>query len=94
MTRQLKASTRRELEGRGYRYTEAAPDLLVNFNASVTQQTRVHPGPMPYWGGYYGYGWPGYYGFWGGFGHWLLIRAYKLARPRHWHPIPTCRWYG
>ncbi|BCT91135.1 lipoprotein [Lysobacter helvus] len=67
MTRQLKDSTRRELEARGYRYNESAPDLLVNFKASVTQQTRVHPGPMPYWGGYYGYGWPGYYGFWGGY---------------------------
>jgi hypothetical protein len=59
MTRQLKASTRRELE--------AAPDLLVNFNASITQQTRVHPGPMPFYGGYYGYGYPSYYGFWGGY---------------------------
>jgi hypothetical protein len=66
-TRHLKASTRRELEARGYRYSEAAPDLLVNFNASVTQRTRVHPWPGPYWGGYYGYGYPGYYGFWGGY---------------------------
>ena len=65
VTRQLKASTRRELEARGYRYTETAPDLLVNFNASVTQQTRVRH--MPFYGGYYGYGYPGYYGFWGGY---------------------------
>lgn len=65
-TRHLKASTRRELEARGYRYSESAPDLLVNFDASVTQQTRVRSAPMLY-GGYYGYGYPGYYGFWGGY---------------------------
>jgi hypothetical protein len=65
-TQHLKASTRRELEARGYRYSESAPDLLVNFNASVTQQTRVRPAPM-FYGGYYGYGYPGYYGYWGGY---------------------------
>ena len=68
ITRQLKASTRRELESRGYHYTGSAPDLLINFNASVTQQTRVHPGPMPFYGGgFYGWGYPGYYGAWAGY---------------------------
>jgi hypothetical protein len=66
-TRHLKASTRRELEARGYRYSESEPDLLVNFNASVTQQTRVRSAPMGFYGGYYGYGYPGYYGYWGGY---------------------------
>lgn len=65
VTLRLKASTRRELEGRGYRYTETAPDLLVNFNASVSQQTRVYSAPMPFYGGFYGYGYGyGYYGAW------------------------------
>ena len=63
VTMRLKVSTRRELEARGYRYTETAPDLLVNFNASITQQTRVYSAPMPFYGGYYGYGY-GYYGAW------------------------------
>jgi hypothetical protein len=35
----------------------------VNFNASITQQTRVYSAPMPFYGGYYGYGY-GYYGAW------------------------------
>lgn len=70
VTRQLKASTRRELEARGYMYSASAPDLLVNFNTSIQQQVRVHSAPMPfyggYWGGYYGYRY-GYYGAWGGY---------------------------
>jgi hypothetical protein len=68
VTQQLKASTRREMEARGYRYAGTGADLLVNFNASLQQQTRVHQTYDPYWygGGYYGYRY-GYYGGWGGY---------------------------
>jgi hypothetical protein len=65
ITQQLKASTRRELEARGYTYSEAKPDLLVNFNASLAQQTRVTQSPTMY-PGYYGYRY-GYYGGWAGY---------------------------
>ncbi len=33
-------------------------------------------------------------GFYGGFGHWLLIQAYKRRRRPRWRPIPICRWSG
>jgi hypothetical protein len=63
VSQQLKSSTQREMEARGYQFVQADPDLLVNFNASLTQQTRVRSDPyMGYYGYRYGYygGWPGY----------------------------------
>ncbi|MCV2358467.1 MULTISPECIES: DUF4136 domain-containing protein [Roseateles] len=51
---QLKASAQRELEARGLRYDAAAPQLLINFNASLSEKLRVSPGPS-YGIGYYGY---------------------------------------
>lgn len=51
---QLKASAQRELEARGLRYDASAPQLLVNFNASLSEKLRVSPGPS-YGIGYYGY---------------------------------------
>ena len=65
VTQALKASTRREMEARGYRYAESGADLLVNFNAQLADRTEVQPRPMP---GpppeYYGYRsyitWPDY----------------------------------
>ena len=66
ITQQLKAATRRELESRGYAFSTAGPDLLVNFNAKLAQQTRVSQTPAMYGGGYYGYRY-GYYGGWSGY---------------------------
>ena len=51
---QLKASARRELEARGLRFDAAAPQLLINFNASLSEKLRTSPGPS-YGIGYYGY---------------------------------------
>lgn len=71
VSQHLKAATQRELDARGLRLDEQAPQLLVNFNASLNQRVRVASYPYPaagyaYWG-YYGYryglygGWPLYY---------------------------------
>jgi hypothetical protein len=66
----LKAAARRELEARGYRYDEAAPQLLVNFGAKLSDKLRVSEVPAPTMGvavgmgrGYYGYR-TGLYGAW------------------------------
>ena len=67
VTQTLKAATRREMEARGYTYSETNPDLLLNFNAKLAQQVRVTQFPAgPPMGGYYGYR-GGFYGGWGGY---------------------------
>lgn len=48
----------REMTARGYKQVESGGDLLVNFNAHVTEKADIQstPGPGPYYGyGYYGY---------------------------------------
>jgi len=40
ITADLKKSTQRQLESRGYRYVDAHPDLLVNFSAKLAKATR------------------------------------------------------
>ena len=74
VTQTLKSAVQREMEARGYRYAEAQPDLLINFNARLAQQTRVSqtsaPPPM-----YYGYR-RGYYGGWGGYGYETRVDQY------------------
>jgi hypothetical protein len=65
----LKEATRRELVARGFAYTESTPDLLVNFNAQLSDKMRVvQTAPPPLYGaGYYRYRggmyttWPLYY---------------------------------
>jgi hypothetical protein len=64
----LKAATQREMEARGLRLDDAAPQLLVNFNGQLSEKIRVSSVPGPYYGigygrGYYGYR-AGMYGAW------------------------------
>ncbi|RQO58633.1 DUF4136 domain-containing protein [Paucibacter sp. KBW04] len=56
VSQHLKAATQRELEARGFKLDAAKPDLLVNFNATLNDKTRVTTTPVPTMGiGYYGY---------------------------------------
>ena len=60
----LKAATRRELEARGLRYDEGAPQLKVNFNAKLSDKLRTTTMPSASAGfGYYGYR-GGFYSAW------------------------------
>jgi hypothetical protein len=46
----------REMNARGYQQVESGGDLLVNFNARVTEKTDIQSTPGPAYGyGYYGY---------------------------------------
>lgn len=59
----------KEMEDRGYTKSDD-PDLLVNFNAILTEKTRVTSSPAPTYGvsGYYGYR-RGFYNPWLGYGY-------------------------
>lgn len=71
LSKSLMSATRSTLEAKGYRYSEDAPKMLVNFNANVQQKTKVDSaigagvgmGPWGYRRGLYagwgGYGYPG-----------------------------------
>lgn len=54
LSRTLKASSRREMEARGYRYVESGGELLVNFNAQLADRIEVTRTPIPT-SEYYGY---------------------------------------
>lgn len=62
----LKDATRRELEKRGYQYSQANPQLLANFNVNIENRQDVQSTPGMGVGGYYGYR-AGMYGVWGGY---------------------------
>ncbi len=58
----LKAATQREMEARGLRMDNNAPQLLINFNAALVDRTRISTSPVIvsgglgfYGGGFYGY---------------------------------------
>lgn len=72
ITQTLKSAARQEMEARGYTYTETGPDLLINFNARLAQQTQVSQTPTPM---YYGYR-RGFYGGWGGYGYETRVDQY------------------
>jgi hypothetical protein len=59
----MRDAARREMEARGYVYSEQSPDLLVNINAYLQEKQDVVGGYGPmYYGAYYGYRGP----YWGG----------------------------
>ena len=67
VSQHLKAAAQRQLEARGLRLDDAAPQLLVNFGAVLSDKLRVTSFPAVGMGwGYYGYrsgmyaGWPLY----------------------------------
>ena len=59
VSKELKATTQREMEARGMRLVATAPQLLVNFSAAIADKTRVSTMPvfigMDAGFGYYGY---------------------------------------
>lgn len=61
-TQHFKDSLRREMNSRGYIYTETNPDILVNFNAKFSDKIKVTSSPSMG----VGVGYPGYYGYRGG----------------------------
>jgi hypothetical protein len=72
----LTAAARAELEARGLRFDEAAPQLLVNFNAKLSEKMRVDSYPAPATGmGYYGYR-GGYYSAWPAYDSDTVVSSY------------------
>lgn len=51
----VKDNVRREMEARGYRYTESSPDLLVNFQGIVRERTDVWTTPRTDFQYFYSY---------------------------------------
>lgn len=66
LTARLKQASRRNLEAKGYVFSESDPDLLVNFYANIEdkQEIRAYSTGPTVGVGYYGYR-RGYYGGWG-----------------------------
>jgi hypothetical protein len=62
ITGYFKNAVSREMNARGYKYTEESPDLLINFNTNVRENVDVRSTPVPT----YGVGYGGYYGYRGG----------------------------
>src|SRR5262245_56760547 len=60
ITKDFQDAIRREMDARGFQYTETNPQLLVNFNANARENVDVRSSPAPTYGGV------GYYGYRGG----------------------------
>ncbi|MEX0975722.1 MAG: DUF4136 domain-containing protein [Woeseia sp.] len=67
VTEHFKRAVSRELDARGYQYSESNPDLLANFYVAIQEKTDIRSTPAPTVGaGYYGYryglytSWPAY----------------------------------
>ena len=78
VSQRLKAATQREMEARGMRLDAGQPQLLVNFNATLTEKMRVSPAPTVM----IGVGAGGYYGYpMGIYGAWPLYYDQTMATP-------------
>ncbi len=77
VSQNLKAATQRELEARGLRLDNTAPQLLVNFNASLDDKLRVTSVPSASFGmGYYGYRY-GMYSAWPMYSDSTIVHQYQ-----------------
>lgn len=59
-TSRMKQATRREMEMKGYVYSQENPDLLLNFFANLEDRQEIRSTPVSM--GYYGYRDPFFYG--------------------------------
>jgi Domain of unknown function (DUF4136) len=77
VSQHLKAATQREMEARGMRLDPAAPQLLVNFSATLNDKLRVTTMPTMSMGvGYYGYR-GGMYSTWPLYADQTTVSQYK-----------------
>ena len=83
VSQELKAATQREMEARGLRMDNSAPQLLINFNAALVDKTRVSTSPTMvdgglgfYGGGFYGYR-QGMYSLWPQYVEQTIVFNYK-----------------
>lgn len=75
VSQHLKAATQREMEARGMRLDTSAPQLLVNFNAALSDKLRVTSTPSMSVG-YYGYR-GGLYSAWPLYNDYTTVSQYK-----------------
>ena len=76
VSQHLKEAARREMNARGFRYAEQDPDLVLNFNAELSEKVRsASTGPV-FGAGYYGYR-RGLYGAWPMYPAEPLITTYR-----------------
>ncbi len=85
VSQQIKAAVQAQLEARGMRLVAQSPELLVNFNASITDKTQISHVPVlvqpafgaGYYGGsYYGYR-SGFYSAWPLYVDQTIVTRYK-----------------
>lgn len=55
LTTRIRTAIQREMDARGYRYDEAGPDLLVNFQGFIRERTDVYSVPRSNVDFYYSY---------------------------------------
>lgn len=82
LSQRLVAASRRELEARGLRLASSNPQLLVNFNATLTEKVHTTVMPSPMIGLGVGTGFGGYYDYrLGMYGAWPLYYDQTLVTP-------------